>query len=50
MVAPENARFWIDPEYNILCIGATHGQRLRTDIRPPEVGAQELVYCALCEG
>ncbi len=41
--------FWIDPENDILCIGMTHRQRLRTDLPPPEVVAQELVYRALRE-
>lgn len=41
--------FWIDPENDIICIGMTHRQRLRTDLRPPEVVAQELVYRALRE-
>ncbi|RYD45626.1 MAG: class A beta-lactamase-related serine hydrolase [Sphingomonadales bacterium] len=41
--------FWIDPENDILCIGMTHRQRIRTDLRPPEVVAQELVYRALRE-
>lgn len=41
--------FWIDPENDIICIGMTHRQRLRTDMRPPEIVAQELVYRALCE-
>jgi len=41
--------FWVDPEHDILCIGMTHRQRLRTDMRPPEVVAQEFVYRALRE-
>lgn len=41
--------FWIDPENDIFCIGMTNRQRLRTDMRPPEVVAQELVYRALRE-
>ena len=42
--------FWIDPEHDILCIGMTNRQRIRTDLRPPEVVAQELVYRALRDG
>jgi CubicO group peptidase (beta-lactamase class C family) len=42
--------FWIDPEHDILCIGMTHRQRIRTDMRPPEIVAQELVYRALRAG
>lgn len=42
--------FWIDPEHDILCIGMTNRQRIRTDLRPPEVVAQEFVYRALREG
>lgn len=41
--------FWIDPEHDILCLGMTHRQRIATDLRPPEVVAQELVYRALRE-
>lgn len=41
--------FWIDPQHDILCIGMTHRQRLRTDMRPPEVVAQDYVYRALRE-
>jgi CubicO group peptidase (beta-lactamase class C family) len=41
--------FWIDPENDILCIGMTHRGRIATDMRPPEVVAQELVYRALRE-
>lgn len=41
--------FWIDPANDILCIGMTHRQRIATDMRPPEVVAQELVYRALRE-
>jgi CubicO group peptidase (beta-lactamase class C family) len=41
--------FWTDPENDILCIGMTHRQRLRTDQPPPEVVAQDLVYRALRE-
>lgn len=39
--------FWIDPEHDILCLGMTHRQRIATDLRPPEIVAQELVYRAL---
>lgn len=41
--------FWIDPENDILCLGMTHRQRIATDLRPPEIVAQELVYRALRE-
>lgn len=41
--------FWIDPEHDILCLGMTHRQRIATDLRPPEIVAQELVYRALRE-
>ena len=41
--------FWIDPENDILCVGMTNRQRIRSDMRPPEVVAQELVYRALRE-
>lgn len=39
--------FWIDPENDILSIGMTHRQRSATNLRPPEVVAQEIVYRAL---
>ncbi|MBY8824926.1 serine hydrolase domain-containing protein [Sphingomonas colocasiae] len=39
--------FWIDPEHDIVCIGMTNRQRIRTDQRPPEVVAQDFVYRAL---
>lgn len=39
--------FWIDPENDLLFVGMTHRQRSVTDIRPPEVVAQEIVYRAL---
>ncbi|NIJ38708.1 CubicO group peptidase (beta-lactamase class C family) [Sphingopyxis panaciterrae] len=42
--------FWIDPEHDILCIGMTHRQRIQTDLRPPEIVAQEFIYRALREG
>lgn len=41
--------FWIDPEHDILCVGMTHRARIHTDMRPPEVVAQEFVYRALRE-
>lgn len=42
--------FWIDPENDILCVGMTNRQRINTDLRPPEVVAQELIYRALRDG
>lgn len=39
--------FWVDPEYDILCVGMTHRRRVSTDMRPLEVLAQEMVYRAL---
>jgi CubicO group peptidase (beta-lactamase class C family) len=39
--------FWVDPEYDILCVGMTHRRRVSTDMRPLEVVAQEIVYRAL---
>jgi CubicO group peptidase (beta-lactamase class C family) len=39
--------FWVDPEYDLLCVGMTHRRRVSTDMRPLEVVAQELVYRAL---
>ncbi|MGN6497171.1 MAG: serine hydrolase domain-containing protein [Tsuneonella sp.] len=41
--------FWIDPEHDILCVGMSHRSRIPTELRPPEVVAQELVYRALRE-
>lgn len=42
--------FWIDPEHDILCIGMVNRKRIMTDMRPPEIVAQEFVYRALREG
>jgi CubicO group peptidase (beta-lactamase class C family) len=39
--------FWIDPENDVLCVGMMHRQRSRTEMRPPEVVSQEVVYRAL---
>ena len=39
--------FWVDPENDLLCIGMMHRQRSRTEMRPPEVVAQDIVYRAL---
>ena len=39
--------FWVDPEYDILCVGMTHRRRVSTDMRPLEVVAQEMIYRAL---
>jgi CubicO group peptidase (beta-lactamase class C family) len=39
--------FWLDPEFDILCVGMTHCRRVATDMRPPQVVAQEMVYRAL---
>jgi CubicO group peptidase (beta-lactamase class C family) len=39
--------FWIDPENDLLFVGMTHQQRSMTNMRPPEVVAQEIVYRAL---
>jgi len=39
--------FWVDPEYDLLCVGMTHRRRVSTDMRPLEVVAQEMVYRAL---
>jgi len=39
--------FWIDPENDILCVGMSHRLRIQTELRPPEVVAQEMVYRAL---
>jgi CubicO group peptidase (beta-lactamase class C family) len=41
--------FWIDPEHDILCVGMSHRARSPTDLRPPEIVAQEMVYRALRE-
>jgi CubicO group peptidase (beta-lactamase class C family) len=42
--------FWLDPENDILCVGLTNRKRRPTELRPPEVIAQELVYRALRAG
>jgi CubicO group peptidase (beta-lactamase class C family) len=39
--------FWVDPENDLLFVGMMNRQRSRTEMRPPEVIAQELVYRAL---
>ena len=39
--------FWVDPENDLLCVGMMHRQRSRTEMRPPEVVAQDIVYRAL---
>ncbi|HWD67356.1 MAG TPA: serine hydrolase domain-containing protein [Caulobacteraceae bacterium] len=39
--------FWIDPENDLLFVGMMNRQRTTTEMRPPEVIAQELVYRAL---
>ena len=41
--------FWVDPENDLLFVGMVNRQRSRTEMRPPEVIAQELVYRALKE-
>jgi CubicO group peptidase (beta-lactamase class C family) len=41
--------FWVDPENDLLFVGMMNRQRSRTEMRPPEVIAQELVYRALKE-
>lgn len=41
--------FWVDPENDILCVGMGNRARIKTDMRPPEAVAQELVYRALRE-
>lgn len=41
--------FWLDPENDLLFVGMMNRQRSRTEIRPPEVIAQEMVYRALKE-
>ena len=38
--------FWVDPEFDILCVGMLNRQREMT-ARPPEIVAQEIVYRAL---
>lgn len=39
--------FWIDPENDLVFVGMMNRQRGMTEVRPPEVVAQELVYRAL---
>ena len=39
--------FWVDPENDLLFVGMLNRQRSRTEMRPPEMIAQELVYRAL---
>jgi CubicO group peptidase (beta-lactamase class C family) len=39
--------FWIDPENDLLFVGMMNRQRSHTEVRPPEVIAQDLVYRAL---
>lgn len=39
--------FWVDPENDLLFVGMMNRQRSRTELRPPEVIAQEIVYRAL---
>jgi CubicO group peptidase (beta-lactamase class C family) len=39
--------FWIDPENDLLFVGMMNRQRSRTEMRPPEVIAQEMVYHGL---
>jgi CubicO group peptidase (beta-lactamase class C family) len=39
--------FWADPKNDLLFVGMMNRQRSRTEMRPPEVIAQELVYRAL---
>ena len=41
--------FWVDPENDLLFVGMMNRQRSRTEMRPPEVIAQEMVYRALKE-
>jgi CubicO group peptidase (beta-lactamase class C family) len=41
--------FWVDPQNDLLFVGMMNRQRSRTDMRPPEVIAQEMVYRALKE-
>jgi CubicO group peptidase (beta-lactamase class C family) len=41
--------FWVDPENDLLFVGMMNRQRSRTEMRPPEVIAQDLVYRALKE-
>jgi CubicO group peptidase (beta-lactamase class C family) len=39
--------FWVDPENDLLFVGMMNRQRSRTEMHPPEVIAQEMVYRAL---
>jgi CubicO group peptidase (beta-lactamase class C family) len=39
--------FWVDPENDVLCVGMMHRQRSHTEMRPPEVVSQSIVYRAL---
>ena len=39
--------FWVDPENDLLFVGMMNRQRSRTETRPPEGIAQEMVYRAL---
>jgi CubicO group peptidase (beta-lactamase class C family) len=41
--------FWVDPENDLLFVGMMNRQRSRTEMRPPEVIAQEMVYRSLKE-
>jgi len=41
--------FWVDPQNDLLFVGMMNRQRSRTEMRPPEVIAQEIVYRALKE-
>lgn len=41
--------FWVDPENDILCVGMGNCARSPTNMRPPEIVAQELVYRAVLE-
>jgi CubicO group peptidase (beta-lactamase class C family) len=41
--------FWVDPENDLLFVGMMNRQRSRTEMRPSEVIAQEMVYRALKE-
>ena len=41
--------FRVDPENDLLFVGMMNRQRSRTDTRPPEVIAQELIYRGLKE-
>ena len=39
--------FWVDPENDVLFVGMMNRQRSPTEMRPPEVVSQEIVYRAL---